>query len=133
MVAVVGNDELKWQFWTTQDYVKRDLKTSKQKVVGTKKGAASELIKELQDDAQELPSHLLVAQWQKSAFDTLSKSVPRNSIVVHMDFSENYSTFYQEEEISSADWMKNLITIHPWLPFIDVQPVMTTPAKSWTC
>ena len=39
MVAVVGNDELKWQFWTTQDYVKRDLKTSKQKVLGTKKGA----------------------------------------------------------------------------------------------
>ena len=66
--------------------VKRYLKTSKQKVLGTKKGAASELIKELQDDAQELPSHLLVAQWQKSAFDTLSKSVRRNSIVVHMDF-----------------------------------------------
>ena len=63
MVAVVGNDDVKWQFWTTQDYVKRDLKTSKQKVPGTKKGAASELIKELQDDAQELPSHLLVAQW----------------------------------------------------------------------
>ena len=116
MVAVAGNDDLKWQFWTTQDYVKRDQKTSKQKVLGTKKGAASELIKELQDDAQELPQHLLVAQWQKNAFDTLSKSVPRNSIVVHMDFSENYSTFYQEE-ISSAHWMKNLITIHPLVAF----------------
>ena len=91
MVAVVGNDELKWQFWTTQDDVKRDLKTSKQKVLGTKKGAASQPIKELQDDGQQLASHLLVAQWQKSPFDTLSKSVPRNSIVVHMDFWENYS------------------------------------------
>ena len=37
-------------------------------------------------------------------------------IVVHMDFSENYSTFYQEE-IGSAHWMKNLITIHPLVAF----------------
>ena len=83
---------------------------------GHKERRGSELIKELQDDAQELPQHLLVAQWQKSAFNMLSKSVPRNSIVVYMDFSENYSTFYQEE-ISSAHWMKNLITIHPLVAF----------------
>ena len=34
----------------------------------------------------------------------------------HLDFSENYSTFYQQE-ISSAHWMKNLITVHPFVVF----------------
>ena len=35
---------------------------------------------------------------------------------MHLDFSENYSPFYQQE-ISSAHWMKNLITVHSFVVF----------------
>ena len=39
-----------------------------------------------------------------------------HSVVMNLDFSENYSIFYQQE-ISSAHWMKNLITVHPFVVF----------------
>ena len=64
-----------------------------------------QLVTGLQNDTRHLSNQLLVAQWQNTAFDVLSKDVPPDSIVLHMDFSENYSTFY-EQEFSSAHWMK---------------------------
>ena len=64
-----------------------------------------QLVTGLQNDTRHLSNQLQVAQWQNTAFDVLSKDVHPDSIVLHMDFSENYSTFY-EQEISSAHWMK---------------------------
>ena len=120
LASTVGDQEQTWQFWTTKDYINSNQKTSKQKVLESKSGSMKELVTGLQNDTRDLSHHLLVAQWQKTAFDILSKDVPVDSIVLHMDFSENYSTFYQQE-ISSAHWMKNLITIHPVVAFYNCQ------------
>ena len=87
-----------------------------QKVLESKRGSVKELVRGLQNDTRHLSHHQLVVQWQKTAFDVLSKDVPPDSIVLHLDSSENCSTFYKQE-ISSAHWMKNLITIHPVVAF----------------
>ena len=116
LASSVGDHEQTWQFWTTKDYINNNQKTSKQKALESKRGSMEELVTGLQNDTRDVSHHLLVAQWEKTAFDVLSKDVPLDSIVLHMDFSENYSTFYQQE-ISSAHWMNNLITIHPVVAF----------------
>ena len=74
----------------------------------------------------------MVADWHKSLFGQLIKEVPEDKIVLHMDFAENYATF-NENEISSAYWMKNLITVHPIVAYYncaactDDHPVMDVP------
>ena len=107
---------LTWQYWTNTQYNAPGKKQATRKILDIRTGPVIQLIKDLQQDAQSLSKHFMTATWQKNCFDNVSKTVPADSVVMHLDFSENYSTFYQQE-ISSAHWMKNLITVHPFVVF----------------
>ncbi|XP_052214888.1 uncharacterized protein LOC127833585 [Dreissena polymorpha] len=109
-------DKVSWKHWSNVQYCQPGKRPSTRKTLLTKSTNLVELKDALKKDVASLSEHLLNAYWQKNCFQTLSKRVPKDSIVVHMDFSENYSTFYQQE-ISSAHWMKNLVTVHPSVAF----------------
>ena len=108
--------EVTWRHWANVEYCQPGKRPSTRKTLLTKTTGLVELKDALKQDISTLSSHLLNANWQKNCFHNLSKKVPENSVVVHMDFSENYATFYQQE-ISSAHWMKNLVTVHPIVAF----------------
>ena len=107
---------LTWQYWTNTQYNAPGKKQATQKILDIRTGPVIQLIKDLQQDAQSLSKHFMTATWQKNCFDNVSKTIPAGSIVMHLDFSENYSTFYQQKN-RSAHWMKNLITVHPFVVF----------------
>jgi hypothetical protein len=116
LVDTVKDTNVTWQYWTTKSFTLPGNKTSTRKVLETKSGNILELIEELEKDAGTLAHHMLVASWQQHCFECVSKNPPVGAVVMHLDFSENFSTFYQQE-ISSAHWMKNLITIHPLVAY----------------
>lgn len=116
LVNAMHNEAISWNYWTTVEYSPPGKKSSKRKTLLTNTTSITELINALKDDCKYLATHLLNACWQKNNFQELSKHVPANSVIMHLDFSENYSTFYQQE-ISSAHWMKNLVTVHPIVVF----------------
>lgn len=116
LVERTGDRILKWHLWTNKKFQQPEKSPSTKKVMINKDGILLGLIQELKRELQELSHHMLVAKWQKASFDNFSKSPPAESVVMHLDFSENYSTLYQQE-ISSAHWMHNLITVHPLIAF----------------
>jgi hypothetical protein len=116
LIEKVKDEDATWRYWTNKQYSRPGMKPSTGKVLENKTGSIKDLIADLKNDAQILPHHSFVAEWQKNCFEELSKKPPDNSVVMHLDFSENYSTFYQQE-ISSALWLKNLITVLPLVFF----------------
>ena len=89
-------------------------------------------VESLEKEMEDLPHHLFVANWQKKQFGILSKNPPDKTVVMHLYFSENYSSFYQQG-INSAHWMKNIITVHPTVAYYncpDCAPQgVTSPVK----
>lgn len=117
LVEITGSENVTWHFWTTKQFEDKKKGTkSTQKVLETSVSSVNHLIEELKKDSKDLAHHIHVANNQRKCFQTLSKKVPVDSVVMHLDYSENYSTFYQNE-ISSAHWRKNLITVHPIVAF----------------
>lgn len=126
IIQACGEEELTWRKWATEE---RNLegKKVKAKVVQVRSGHIHEYMDELKGDTTGLSLHLHTAFWQQEVFQTLTKKVPENSIVINMDFSENYSTFYQRE-ISSAHWVRNQ-TVHPVVVFYTCQDEECTNTK----
>ena len=113
LVQVADTEHTSWDYRTTKQIKDTENKTkSTQKVLKTNEAPISVLLEELKKDTQEIAYHIHVASNQRKSFQSLSKKVPPDSVVMHLDYSENYSTFYQQE-ISSEHWKKNLITVHP--------------------
>lgn len=112
-LMAVSEKEIAWQYWCTAEISRPNSdKPIKKKVLKVKTGSLRNLVDEMKELTKMLAYHMFVASWQKKAFTELIKEIPKGAVVGHLDFSENYSTFYQEE-ISSAHWMKNMITVHP--------------------
>ena len=119
LIDRTNEEHVTWTYWTSVPYTSGHGENSKQstrKTLESKTEPVTQLIDELMVDAHSLAKHLFVAEWQKECFNTLSKTIPQESIVMHLDFSENYSTFFQNE-VSSAHWVKNLVTVHPLVVF----------------
>lgn len=70
------------------------------------------MVIELSKEVSDLSHHLFVARWQQKAFSSLAKELPVNWVVLNLDFAENYSCENQNE-IQSAYWGHNQVTIHP--------------------
>ena len=111
-----AEQEITWRYWSNAQYCQPGKRPSTRKTLLTKTTSLVDLRDALKEDVHTLSSHLLNAYWQKNCFQAISKKVPEKGVVLHMDFSENYSTFYQQE-VSSAHWVKNLVTVHPTVAF----------------
>ena len=111
---------LSWQCWTTK----------KVTLAGTKKTATAgkQLLEELLEEVAFLSEHLFRANWQHEQFEALQarhcgsnttgatlrarRPFPPKTLVMVMDFAENYACQYHDEG-QSAHWNHNQVTIHP--------------------
>lgn len=83
-----------------------------------KKLTSTSVVIELKFELEKLPENLFVAKWQHSKFPNLIKNIPENTVILNMDFNENYSCVSQHE-VQSAHCGHNQITIHPTVSYYD--------------
>ena len=102
-----------WRKWESTTY-HHDQTVKTKKVLKTKTGTLEELVLELVQEVAFLAQHLFVANWQQDMFN-MAKQLPCSStdtVVMVLDFAENYGCFHQDE-IQSAHWAVNQVTVHP--------------------
>lgn len=78
--------------------------------------SVTEVIVKLSGELQNFAQHLFVAAWQQNQFTWLQKNVPKSWVVLNMDFAENY-TCVAQEEVQSAHWSHNQVTIQPTVAY----------------
>ena len=107
-----GDREISWRKWM-RERIQRDGKADTSRMtLKEQSGTLNDMIREMKSEASLFALLLFVAKWQQCQFVKLNKNVPQNTAVVHMDFSENFGTFFQNE-IQSAHWTKIHVTLHP--------------------
>ena len=81
-------------------------------------GSLHDLVEELCDEMKTFSFHLFVADWQKKQFNVVTKSLPRDTVVLVMDFSQNFACSFQRE-VQSAHWSQVQVTLHPVVAFYE--------------
>ncbi|XP_062571004.1 uncharacterized protein LOC134233020 [Saccostrea cucullata] len=109
------NKKVKYIKWERMTKV-RNGKTVTQIIPKTHEKSATEVVLDLAKELEKLAVHLFVAAWQQNQFSQLLKRVPSNWVVLNMDFSENYACLNQNE-VQSAHWGHNNVTIHPTVAY----------------
>lgn len=75
----------------------------------------NELVSDIEKPAKGGPSftwHLFSANWQSAQLKKLKDTLPLGTVLMILDFGENFTTLFQDE-IKSAHFAKCQITIHP--------------------
>ncbi|XP_048756194.2 uncharacterized protein LOC125666908 isoform X1 [Ostrea edulis] len=113
VIEINNQEEIKWSKWEVVKTFNRktNKEVSKRQEV-LKSGTPEELIDEIANELDFLSIHLFEARWQQDQFSQLSKEFPEKSVVMTIDFAENYTCFSQNE-IQGAHWAKDSVTIHP--------------------
>ena len=99
--------QLHWQKW---------ISVGRKKLLTEMEGTPVQLLEEIAIQLEPHPMHLFNAEWQYDQFISLKACLPKGWILLILDFAENYRTFYQNE-VQSAHWSYNQITIHPIVAF----------------
>ncbi|CAG2250372.1 unnamed protein product [Mytilus edulis] len=87
-----------------------------------KEGNVHQCLEELQEDVEKptqgtsLVKHVFTADWQQFQFNTIKDNLPKDNILMVMDFGRNRVVRYQDE-IKSAYFAAAQITIHPIVLF----------------
>ena len=97
-------------------------------VLERRDGTIKQLLEELLEEVAFLSEHLFRANWQHEQFEALRaqhcgrnttgatlrarRPFPPKTLVMVMDFAENYACQYHDEG-QSAHWNHNQVTIHP--------------------
>lgn len=106
-----GGKEISWRKWERKTVNAGGKDVVRQELV-TKTGKLEDCISELQDEVEPLSTHLFHAMWQHSQYSQLKSSLPKGWVLMVADFAENY-TCRNQQEIQSAHWSHNTVTIHP--------------------
>lgn len=110
-----------WKKWETisETYNGNEI-YKKKKMLMNKSGTIRDLLRELTSEVDFLAFHLFVARWQQQMFSHITKEVPDHCVVVVLDFAENYRCSSQDE-IQSAHWAVNQVTVHPIVAWYNCQ------------
>ena len=103
--------ELTWQKWGQEQYLGRP-----KKCLLRVQGTLDDLIVELSAELEPYSRHLFTAKWQQNQFSALIKNAPPESVVMIMDFSENFTCLTQNE-VQSAHWSHTQVTLYPFVCF----------------
>lgn len=71
----------------------------------------NEAIEKLKGKLPQFLQHVFIKQQQEIFFESFKKNIQSNVLLLHFDFSENYS-FFSQDEIQSAHWVSNSCTIY---------------------
>ena len=88
----------------------------KRKMIREKSSTFSEFCDALINELNPFSKHLVNAQWQSKQFSLLKETLPYGWLLQVLDFAENY-TCVQQDEIQSAHWYHEMVTIHPIVSF----------------
>ena len=69
-------------------------------------------LKELENDLQKYPGHIYRAKWQHQQVQTCMDNLDEDTVLMMMDFSENYRCQFQYES-QSAYFDQRQVTVHP--------------------
>lgn len=111
LMRETSNQKIKYIKWERMTKEKNGKQVT-QIMPKTYEKSVTEVVLDLAKELDKLAAHLFVAAWQQNQFLQLLKSVPSHWVILNMDFSENYSCVNQNE-VQSAHWGHNNITIHP--------------------
>ena len=110
-ILAVKDEELKWATWKTVEK-KRGRTSEKRKCLVETTSTVDELLQEMKKECTKIPCHIFDANWQYQAFNQAKKNLPDHTVLMVLDFAENYRTSYQNE-VQSAHWSYNQVTVHP--------------------
>lgn len=116
-----GATKVKYQEWQR---VEKKVKTKKKECITnvmelvTLEESFEELICKIEDELVKFSSHLFRAKWQQHQLKMTKAKLKPHSAVVIMDYAENYVCSSQDE-IQSAHWVNQAVTIHPMMAFIN--------------
>ncbi|XP_033122022.1 uncharacterized protein LOC117121038 [Anneissia japonica] len=97
-------------------YIKNRLLQKKKEESSYKVYSVEEMYKELLKEIETFSAHSFHAQWQHDQYNKITENIPEATVIMVMDFPENFTCFYQNE-IQGAYWGKNVVTIHPIVCF----------------
>lgn len=69
----------------------------KRQMLIQKQGSVFDLLKELTNKLKPFASHIFTALWQRKQYKNLISNVPKDYVVLLMDFAENYRCVNQDE------------------------------------
>lgn len=107
-----GDKLIKWKQWEKVEGKKKDGKIIHKQQIVTKQGRLKECIDELVTEVKPISAHLFNAAWQNQQFRQVAKHPPPQSVVMVLDFAENYTCQFQDE-IQAAHWHHASATVHP--------------------
>lgn len=122
---IIGNhqNQLKWNRW---ERVTGDSGVVKKQLV-TKEGNLDVFLDEMCRDLRQpvmgttYPYHLFTAKWQQQQYTKLKENLPRNTMLMVMDFARNKTLEYQDE-IKSAYYQQGQVTMHPIVVYYHQSP-----------
>ena len=95
----------RWENVTTEEKVKKALISIS--------GSLQHFMAVLEEDIDKFPKHLYTAIWQSKQFKNLKSVLPVGTILMVMDFGQNYLCLHQDEPQEIHWGGHNQITIHP--------------------
>ena len=107
-----GGTELTYHRWETILLPAKDGSTKRCMSCVQRKTDFKDFMKEFERDIK--------ASWQMSQLEKCKESMTQNDAVIIMDFAENYTCRFQNE-VQSAFWDSNQITIHPMMTYYMVK------------
>lgn len=98
-------------FWQRWENVTEDNGKTHKGLVTVKKTVA-DLIDELVLESDMMAMHLFNAAWAHDQFLSVKDELPKDTVLMALDFGQNYACFYQDEA-QTAHWYHDQVTVHP--------------------
>ena len=121
LIKELGTEDLKYNQWKNVKEIKSVKGTEKvvmsvQLVTEVKKVSA--VVEDLKEKVKDLSAHLFRAKWQQHTFAEIKEHMPPKSVVMVLDFAENYTCMMQNEA-QSHHWAVGQVTIHPVVAYVN--------------
>lgn len=104
-------DEVNFQEWKRVQIDDKGQKKHAMRVVDVKKNKA-DFMKYFKEKFQSFSEHVTRMKKQYAEIRSIKQQLPKNHVLVHMDFAENYQC-KSMEEVQSAYWNMAFVTLHP--------------------
>lgn len=110
-VDASGDQPINHYQWVNQQFLRHG-KSSTRKAYSQQSAIMAKIVDDLCEQMGPYAKHMFVARWQHKMYAGIKKDVPIETVVTVIDFSENYSAFFQNA-IQSVHWVNIQVTLFP--------------------
>ena len=79
-------------------------------------GTVAQLISDIKEQCFKIACHLFDAVWQYRQLNEAKANLQTNTLLMVLDFAENYRTIFQDE-VQNAHWNYRQVTVHPLVTY----------------